>query len=92
MMLNHDDAKKIAFEKLMQIKGKQYLVDNKEKLYTCWDNSTKDMCNISILVDDTDMDDLFDNEGNLHVDETIKPKERFDFEVNLITGECKYVS
>ena len=87
-MLNDKDIQIKAFEKLVDIKGKQYVLENKEYLYPCW--GVRDTtAYISILFDDTD-DDLFDNEGNLHVDETIKAKERFDFEVNLITGECIY--
>ncbi len=90
-MLNEKEFHTKALEKLVEIKGKDYVLENKEYLYPCW-HVYDTTAYVSILFDDTNTGDLFDSEGNLHVDETIKPKERFDFEVDLTTGECIYVN
>ena len=89
-MLTYEEAKKIAYTRLLEIKGQQYLIDNKENFYTCWGNSGE-VCEISILLSDGNDDSIFDNEGNIVVDETKKPEAVFNFEVNLNTGECKYI-
>ena len=89
-MFSLDEAKKIAYNKLLEIKGRQYLIDNKEKFYSCWE-CLGEICEISILLSDGPDDSIFDRERNIVVDETKKTKEKYKFEVNLNNGNCKYI-
>lgn len=81
---------KAALQKLVDIKGKDYVLKNKNNLYPCW-SINGDVAQISILLSDGIDDSIFDNEGNIVIDETKKAKEEFKFEVNLNSGECKYI-
>ncbi|MBQ9096857.1 MAG: hypothetical protein IJY55_00490 [Clostridia bacterium] len=89
-MLSEIEMHKAALRKLIDIKGKDYVLKNKNNLYPCWSvNGT--VAQISISLSDGNDDSIFDSEGNIVIDETKKAKEEFKFEVNLKTGECKYI-
>lgn len=89
-MLTHEEVKKIAYTKLLEMKGRQYLLDNREKFYTSCGNKGE-ICDMAILLSNIDTDSLFDADGNIVVDETKKADEEFKFEINIRTGECKYI-
>ena len=89
-MLSEMEMHRIALQKLLDIKGKDYVLENKDNLYPCW-SVNEEIAQLSILLTDIEDDSIFDNAGNIVIDETKKAKEEFKFEINLNTGECKYI-
>ena len=73
-MLNEKEMHKAALRKLIDIKGKDYVLRNKNDLYACW-NIDGDVAALSILLSHGNDDSIFDSEGNIVIDETKKAKE-----------------
>lgn len=89
-MLSENEMHRIALQGLVDIKGKDYVLKNKNNLYPCW-SVNGDIAQISILLSDGKDDSVIDGKGNIEIDETEKAKEEYRFEINLNTGVCKHV-
>ncbi len=89
-VLSERELHAITLRKLADIKGKEYVLKNKNNLYPCW-NINESTAHISILLSDEADGTIFDNKGNIVIDESKKAKEEYKFVVNTNTGECKYI-